>query len=265
MTTLRYRILGPLSVTDDEQNVAVTATRDRIVLAMLLLRPGRIVGVGELTEAVWGATPPATVRSSYRKALDLWRGPACAEIDAPAVRAAAAVLEERRASAVEDWADLELNAGQARELLGEIAGWVEQFPLRERLHGQLMTALYRSGRQADALAEFRRARDVLRGELGIEPGPELQELHRSMLAGESRAASPASVRSRVRGPCTARPSGWHGSGISRTRWLGPRPGSPTAWTTTIRKPSGSGRTRVIFSTGWGSPRSTGVPSTGERG
>ncbi|MEU8237253.1 BTAD domain-containing putative transcriptional regulator [Actinoplanes missouriensis] len=231
--------------------MAVTATRDRIVLAMLLLRPGRIVGLGELTEAVWGAEPPATARgqlqtcvsrlrrvlpggailsdpagyrirpgpdeldatvflrlveqarsagdpgsarAAYRKALDLWRGSACAEIDAPAVRAAAAGLDERRATAVEDWVDLELEAGQARELIGELSGWVEQFPLRERLRGQLMTALYRSGRQADALAEFRRARDVLRDELGIEPGPELQELHRSMLAGESRPVSAAAVR-----------------------------------------------------------------------
>ncbi|WP_232050424.1 BTAD domain-containing putative transcriptional regulator [Actinoplanes sp. OR16] len=238
-------------MTEGERTVAITATRDRIVLAMLLLRPGRVVGVAELTEAVWGADPPATARgqlqtcvsrlrrvlpagaihsdpagyrirpgedeldatvflrlveqaktaadpgtarSSYRGALDLWRGPVCPEIDAPAVRAAAAVLDDRHAAAVEDWADLELDAGQARELLGELAGWVDRFPLRERLRGQLMTALYRSGRQADALAEFRRTRDVLRDELGIEPGPELQELHRSMLAGENRPVASRAVR-----------------------------------------------------------------------
>ncbi|WP_433827539.1 AfsR/SARP family transcriptional regulator [Actinoplanes sp. CA-015351] len=211
---------------------------------MLLLRPGRIVGVGDLTEAVWGADPPATARgqlqtcvsrlrrvlpagvilsdpagygirpgedeldatvflrlveqaraaadpvaarSAYKKALDLWKGDACAEIDAPAVRAAAASLDERRAMAVEDWAGLELAAGQARELLGELAGWVERFPLRERLRGQLMTALDQAGRKADALAEFRRTREVLREELGIEPGHELQELHRIMLAGAAQA------------------------------------------------------------------------------
>ncbi|MBB2945756.1 DNA-binding SARP family transcriptional activator/tetratricopeptide (TPR) repeat protein [Actinoplanes lutulentus] len=245
MTTLRYGILGPLSVTVDEQKVAITAGRDRVVLAMLLLRPGRIVGPGELIEAVWGADPPATARGqlqtcvsrlrrvlpagvilsdpagygirpgedeldatvflrlveqaraaedpgaarrAYKKALDLWKGDACAEIDAPAVRAAAASLDERRAMAVEDWAGLELAAGQARELLGELAGWVERFPLRERLRGQLMTALDQAGRKADALAEFRRTRDVLREELGIEPGHELQELHRSILAGTARKA-----------------------------------------------------------------------------
>ena len=225
--------------------MAITATRDRAVLAMLLLRPGRIVPLAELTEAVWGADPPATARgqlqtcvsrlrrvlpagailsdpagylirpaedeldagvflrlveqakaagepgaarSAYREAFDLWRGPVCPEIDAPAVRAGAAALDERRAAAVEDWADLELAAGPARELAGELAGWVETFPLRERLRGQLMTALYRSGRQADALAEFRRTREVLREELGIEPGPELQDLHRAILSGEHRLA-----------------------------------------------------------------------------
>ncbi|MBB4747459.1 DNA-binding SARP family transcriptional activator [Actinoplanes lobatus] len=215
------------------------------MLAMLLLRPGRIVGVGELTEAVWGAEPPATARgqlqtcvsrlrrilpdgviltdpagygirvdpgdldsaeflrlveeartaaperarTAYRAALDLWSGPACAEIDAPEVRQAAAMLDERRALAVEDWVDLELAAGQARELLGELAALVDRFPLRERLRGQLMLALFRAGRQADALAEFRRARDTLRDELGIDPGPELQELHRDLLAGSVPAAA----------------------------------------------------------------------------
>ncbi|WP_229067819.1 BTAD domain-containing putative transcriptional regulator [Actinoplanes sp. DH11] len=243
--------MGPLSVTVGERTVAITAGRDRVVLAMLLLRAGRVVGLGELTEAVWGTTPPATARGqlqtcvsrlrrllpsgvivsdpagyriqpgaeeldatvfrrlvaeartagdpgtarrAYRQALDLRRGPACAEIDVPAVRAAAAVLDERQATAVEDWADLELTAGQARELIGGLTGWVEQFPLRERLRGQLMTALHRSGRRADALAEFRRARAVLSEELGIEPGPELQELHRGILAGEDRAEVRAAVR-----------------------------------------------------------------------
>ncbi|MEU4425495.1 BTAD domain-containing putative transcriptional regulator [Actinoplanes sp. NPDC024001] len=239
MTTLRYRILGPLSVTGDEQTVAITAGRDRIVLAMLLLHPGRIVGWGELAEAVWGAEPPATVRGqlqtcvsrlrralpdailtdragygiqvergeldaqvfaglvdearaagdpeearrAYRQGLDLWRGRACAEIDAPAVRRLAASLEELRAAAIEDWVSLELAAGTDRDLLGELASLVEQYPLRERLRGQFMLALCRAGRQADALAEFRRTRETLVEELGIEPGKELQDLHQEILSG----------------------------------------------------------------------------------
>ncbi|WP_328462931.1 tetratricopeptide repeat protein [Actinoplanes sp. NBC_00393] len=253
---MRYRILGPLSVTVDEQTVAVTAGRDRIVLAMLLLHPDRIVALGKLAEAVWGADPPATVRGqlqtcvsrlrrtlpgailtdragyglqvqpgeldaqvfldligearsageaeaarrAYRKALDLWHGPACAEIDAPAVRRAAATLDELHAAATEDWVDLELDAGTDRDLLGDLAALVERYPLRERLRGQLMIALCRSGRQADALAEFRRARDTLVEELGIEPGKELQELHLEILSGQT----PASRRPAVPVRCLPR-------------------------------------------------------------
>ncbi|MFC7534942.1 BTAD domain-containing putative transcriptional regulator [Actinoplanes sp. GCM10030250] len=241
MAEVRYTILGPLSVTVDGEPVAVTAGRDRVVLAMLLLNAGRIVGLSEITDAVWGADPPPTVRgqlqtcvsrlrralppgvimtdpagygikvgpedldaavfarlveqarstgdvaaarSAYRKGLGLWKGPACAEIDAIAVRHAAAALDEKRVLAVEDWVDLELAAGRAREILGELSEQVQRFPLRERLRGQLMTAMHRAGRQADALAEFRRARETLAEELGIEPGQELQELHRQILAGE---------------------------------------------------------------------------------
>ncbi|WP_433298704.1 BTAD domain-containing putative transcriptional regulator [Actinoplanes sp. CA-030573] len=131
-----------------------------------------------------------------RRALDLWRGPALVEIDSPAVRRAAAVLDEHRAAATEDWVDLELGAGRERELVGELSGLVERFPLRERLRGQLMVALYRSGRQADALAEYRRAREVLRDELGIEPGRELRDLHQQILTG--RLPDVESTTSRVR-------------------------------------------------------------------
>ncbi|MEV6297802.1 BTAD domain-containing putative transcriptional regulator [Actinoplanes sp. NPDC051861] len=251
MSEVRYRILGPLSVTVDGEPAGVTAGRDRVVLAMLLLNAGRIVGLSEITEAVWGADPPATAkgqlqtcvsrlrralppdailtdragygiqigpdeldavvfgrlvddartagsaesaRSAYKIGLDLWRGPACAEIDAQAVRQAAAALDERRALAIEDWVDLELDAGRAREIVGELGELVQRFPLRERLRGQFMIALHRSGRQADALAEFRRARDTLAGELGIEPGPELQDLHRRMLVGEPPPVPSAPIR-----------------------------------------------------------------------
>ncbi|WP_328478765.1 tetratricopeptide repeat protein [Actinoplanes sp. NBC_00393] len=224
-------------MTADGRPVVINADRDRVVLAMLLLNPGRIVGSSELTEAVWGADPPTTARgqlqtcisrlrralpagviitdpagygirvgpneldalvfarligeANFRAALDLWRGPALAEIDSAAVRRQVAVLDERHAVAVEDWADQGLAAGRERELLGELTALVDQHPLRERLRGQLMLALHRSGRQADALAEFRRITAVLGDELGIEPGKELQDLHRELLAGEAPEAVPA--------------------------------------------------------------------------
>ena len=248
---MRYRILGPLSVSVDGQHDGVTAARDRTVLAMLLLYPHRVLGPGELIDAVWGVDPPSTARGqlqtcvsrlrrllpsgairtspggyridlgpdeldaqifdrlvadaraadrptdarrAYREAIDLWRGPALAEIDSEAVRRAAAVLDERSVVVTEDWVDVEITAGYAREMVGVLVGLVERYPLRERLRGQLMTALHRAGRPGDALAEFRRARQVLADELGIEPGRELQELHAAMLAGELSgppAAEPA--------------------------------------------------------------------------
>src|SRR5689334_12577407 len=70
---MRYRILGPLSVTVDGRDVAITAGRDRVVLAMLLLHPGRVLGVGVLAEAVWGADPPATARGQLQTCVSRLR------------------------------------------------------------------------------------------------------------------------------------------------------------------------------------------------
>ena len=70
---MRYRILGPLSVTVDGRDVAITAGRDRIVLAMLLLHPGRVLGVGVLAEAIWGAKPPATARGQLQTCVSRLR------------------------------------------------------------------------------------------------------------------------------------------------------------------------------------------------
>jgi DNA-binding SARP family transcriptional activator/tetratricopeptide (TPR) repeat protein len=240
---MRFGILGPLHVSDAAGETAITAGRDRVVLAMLLLHAGRIVGVEELIDAVWDDAPPATARGQLqtcvsrlrrtlphatiltnpagygieigddgldaaafarltargravlhaapddartmlRHALDLWRGPALAGIDSRAVRQAAAVLDEQHAVTIEDWVDLELDGGRDRDLVAELTGLVERFPLRERLRAQLMLTLYRVGRQADALAEYRRVRRVLHHELGVEPGAGLQALHRQILTGD---------------------------------------------------------------------------------
>ncbi|MEV6842608.1 BTAD domain-containing putative transcriptional regulator [Actinoplanes sp. NPDC051411] len=128
-----------------------------------------------------------------RRGLDLWRGDALSGIESETVRRAAVALDEARGAALEDWAELELAAGHERDLIGPLTDLVERFPLRERLRGQLIRALAGAGRTGDALAEFRRVRSTLRGELGLEPGPALQELHRRVLAGEA-APPPRVVR-----------------------------------------------------------------------
>jgi DNA-binding SARP family transcriptional activator len=116
------------------------------------------------------------------QALGLWRGPALAEFaDLPFARAEAARLEELRLAAVDARAELALAAGRDGELVGELEALVAAYPLRERQHGQLMLALYRSGRQADALRVYQDTRTVLAEELGIDPSPELQRLHRAIL------------------------------------------------------------------------------------
>lgn len=129
-------------------------------------------------------------RDLLQQALGLWRGAALSDIESRPVRHQAAVLNEQRATAIEDWINLELADGRNHDLVAELTGLVERFPLRERLRAQLMLALYRSGRRADALAEFRRARDLLCDQVGVEPGVQLQDLHRQMLLGDVEEGPP---------------------------------------------------------------------------
>jgi DNA-binding SARP family transcriptional activator len=120
--------------------------------------------------------------ATLRDALALWRGPALADVAyEPWAQAEIARLEERRRAALEERIEADLAVGRHAELVGELEALVGVEPLRERLRGQLMLALYRSGRQADALAAYREGREALVGELGIEPGRALQELERAIL------------------------------------------------------------------------------------
>jgi WD40 repeat protein/DNA-binding SARP family transcriptional activator len=117
------------------------------------------------------------------EALGLWRGPAFQEfLDSDVALAEADRLAELRLAALEDRVEAELRLGRHRELVAELEGLVREQPLRERLWAQLMLALYRSGRQADALLAYQRARSILVEELGIDPGAELRRLHAAILA-----------------------------------------------------------------------------------
>jgi predicted ATPase/DNA-binding SARP family transcriptional activator len=242
---MRYRILGPLEVLDDdEQPVHLGGQRERVLLATLLLQPNRVVSSDRLIEAVWGEHPPDTAANALQvhisklrktlsalsvsdnplrtqspgyllhashgeldselfwelageagpddgpaevskrlaRALALWRGNVLDGLETDASwRSELTYLEESRISVLERRIEADLALGRHRDLVGELEALVEAHPMREALRGQLMLALYRSDRQAEALAVYRRTREVLAEELGIDPSPALQELELAIL------------------------------------------------------------------------------------
>ncbi len=126
-----------------------------------------------------------------REALALWRGPALADLAfEPFAHAAATRLDESRLAVLESRIDLDLTAGRHAALVGELEALVLVHPHRERLQGQRIVALYRAGRQADALAAYRDARAAL-DELGLEPSPEMRALERRVLEHDPTLAAPA--------------------------------------------------------------------------
>ena len=256
---MRFRLLGPLEVVGPGGPALITAERQRIVLAVLLLEPNRIVPMGRLVDAVWGTAPPPTARAqiqicvsivrasmakvglpdviqtrspgylaevgddeldlqvferaaaagrtaaeagrfdeaaaAFGTALGLWRGSSCfgGGTTSTALQAPAARLDEQRLDIVEQWADARLALGLHQQLVARLIDLVMQNPLRERLRAQLMVALSRSGRQAEALEVYRRGRRELIDELGIEPGEELRRLQEAILAGRLDGAPPAGM------------------------------------------------------------------------
>lgn len=120
--------------------------------------------------------------AALREALGLWRGPALDDLaDRESLRPEIIRLEELRMAALEERIAADLALGCHRDLVAELEALIVRHPYRERLRGQLMTALYRSGRQSDALSAYREARDALTDELGIDPSPELRRLQEQIL------------------------------------------------------------------------------------
>ena len=146
------------------------------------------------------ASDPVRASSVLAEALCLWRGPALADFLYEAwAQTEAARLEELRLTCVEGRLEAELACGRHAELVGELEGLVREYRLRERLRGQLMLALYRSGRQADALQAYQDGREALVEELGLDPSAKLQALYRAILNQGAELAAPARVERR-RGP-----------------------------------------------------------------
>ncbi|MFE9464248.1 BTAD domain-containing putative transcriptional regulator [Streptomyces virginiae] len=125
-----------------------------------------------------------------RSALALWRGSVLSGTGGPVIEAAATALEERRLAAAEQFFDLSLALGESGGLVSDLRALITQHPLRETLRGQLMLALYRSGRQAEALREYGEVRGLLVEELGIDPGPRLAKLYEAILRDDPELAAP---------------------------------------------------------------------------
>jgi DNA-binding SARP family transcriptional activator/tetratricopeptide (TPR) repeat protein len=185
------------------------------------------VGEGELDEQVFldgcrrglqalQAGEVAAAADGLARALDLWRGEPFAELTASAdvqlFQLQAQHLRETRLLALEGRVEADLRLGRHRELVPEIRALVAAHPLREALHGQLMLALFRAGRQAEALEVYRALRGTLVEELGLEPSSAVAELHRRILAGDPALATPqpppgapAELAAPGRAPAAARP------------------------------------------------------------
>jgi len=271
---MEFKVLGPLEVVHRGYPLPLGGSKQRALLAVLLLHAGEVVPADRLIEDLWGEAPPATAAHAVqvyvaglrkllepdrakgtpstslrtrapgylievgddeldlarferlaaagrsmlaadptraaallREALSLWRGPALADLALePFAQAQIAGLEERRMAALEDRIEADLAAHRHADLVGELERLVAAHPLRERLWGQLILALYRSGRQAEALEAYQRMRERLADELGIDPSRPLQQLERAILMQDPAldAAPPAEPTERP--PTPGRPA-----------------------------------------------------------
>jgi DNA-binding SARP family transcriptional activator len=259
---MRFGILGPLEVADDEgRRLESGGLKRRAVLAILLLRANEVVSTDRLIEALWSGRPPASAAKSLqvhvsrlrrafrdlepegeerlatqltgyvlrvgpdeldgerferliaegdalleagslesavgklREALALWRGGPLSDFEYESfAQAEIARLSELQLTAVERLVEAELALGREGQMIAELEARVRKHPYRERLRGQLMLALYRTGRQADALEVYRDGRVLLDGELGIEPSAELRELHGAILTQDASLLRPTARR-----------------------------------------------------------------------
>ncbi|WP_306189509.1 BTAD domain-containing putative transcriptional regulator [Streptomyces sp. MK5] len=162
-----------------------------------LMVPDDAVDAHRFVTSVRGATAAeregrhADAIRLLQSAVDLWRGDAFAGIHCPSVTSAAVKLHEQRLTALEDLMTLRLRSGETSSLVGELHALLAEYPLRDSLRGSLMLALFRSGRQADALAVYDEGRRFLAEELGLEPSQHLRTLQAEILADSPAARGPA--------------------------------------------------------------------------
>ncbi len=198
-----------------------------------------------LVEAARAAEHPEDALAAFDDALALWTGEPFAGLDTPWVNEMRAALETERLSATLNRNDAALRAGRHTELLTELSTAATAHPLDERIAGQLMLAQYRSGRQAAALQTYRRMRARLVAELGVEPGPALEAVHREILTG---ATAPTPQAASAPRPEPARPTARRATRfIGRTRELAAITGALQAGAAlTLTGVGGVGKTRLAY-------------------
>ncbi|MFE2524469.1 BTAD domain-containing putative transcriptional regulator [Streptomyces sp. NPDC059382] len=209
-------------------------TKAAIAAAITTRPPGYVLKTeGDLVDAALFARRVADARTAARQgavtdsvellrsAGELWQGDCLSGVSSETLRSKALQLDEERLTAVETRIELDLDLGRHHQLVGEIQLLVRVHPLRERLRGQLMLALYRSGRQAEALESYRVGRDLLVEELGLEPGGALRRLERDILSG---AVPPLPSEIGPGGPASAA-AGFDRPGPGRAPGGGTLPGS----------------------------------------
>jgi DNA-binding SARP family transcriptional activator len=164
--------------------------------------------------------------SYFNEALSLWRGPALMGLlDVEPLRSRAVLLDEQRLGVLEARAAAELALGRHSHVIGELQSLAAEYPLREHLQAQLMVALYRSGRRAEALAVYRTTRRILVNELGVEPGTRLRQLHQGILSDDARicdtlfplSATEAGVNDEIDGHAIVNPG--RSELLRDTEWL----------------------------------------------
>ena len=247
---MRYQILGPLRVSDDDGVSFISARKIEVLLTVLLVRSGQIVSIEQMMSELWNGRPPRrglaslhvyisklrkfldrpgnggsaiitrppgyqmdlggdeidfhdflrlvddgrarmrqgddlTAADHLENALALWRGPILDHVHrGPIVEGFVQWLTEVQAECTEMLMEALINLGRHREVIGRLHSLVAAHPLREVFYQQLMLALYRCDRKAEALGVYRTARQTLHDELGLEPCHALQELHQAILAAD---------------------------------------------------------------------------------
>src|SRR5262245_54467737 len=213
------RLRGILRQVDDADRLRTRPGGYQLVLdgeAVDALRFERVIA--EARAARSGGAAPDLVSRAFRDGLDLWVGTAFADINGePFVVGERRRLEELRLAATEDYFAAELAIGRHAEAVGELERIVDRHPLRERFWELLITALSRSGRQADALAAYQRLRRILADELGLDPSPALRELEHRVLVQDTALARPEASRA----------ASWHSNGDEPTTVLTDEATPPT--------------------------------------